>query len=68
MRRSLESWERYRKQQICYGKNIAPSVFIFYSFVGTISAADIYVPDDYAKIQWAVDNASVSSTIIVMYL
>ena len=25
----------------------------------------IYVPDDYAKIQWAVDNASTGSTIIV---
>jgi len=25
----------------------------------------IYVPDDYAKIQWAVDNASAGSTIIV---
>jgi len=25
----------------------------------------IYVPDDYLKIQWAVDNASVGSTIIV---
>ena len=25
----------------------------------------IYVPDDYAKIQWAVDNASIDDTIIV---
>ena len=27
--------------------------------------ATIYVPDDYAKIQWAVDNASVEDTIVV---
>ena len=29
------------------------------------SARTIFVPDDYAKIQWAVDNASVGDTIIV---
>jgi len=29
------------------------------------SAKTIYVPDDYAKIQWAVDNASAGDTIIV---
>jgi len=33
--------------------------------VGVASAKTIYVPDDYAKIQWAVDNASVGDTIIV---
>jgi len=33
--------------------------------VGCASAATIYVPDDYAKIQWAVDNASLGDTIIV---
>ena len=31
----------------------------------SLSSATIYVPDDYAKIQWAVDNASVGDTIIV---
>jgi len=29
------------------------------------SAKTIYVPDDYARIQWAVDNASAGDTIIV---
>ena len=29
------------------------------------SSNTIYVPDDYAKIQWAVDNASAGDTIIV---
>ena len=29
------------------------------------SAATIYIPDNYAKIQWAVDNASAGDTIIV---
>lgn len=30
-----------------------------------VAAKTIYVPDDYEKIQWAVDNASVGDTIIV---
>lgn len=29
------------------------------------STNEIYVPDDYAKIQWAVDNATIGDTIIV---
>ena len=33
--------------------------------VSVASATTIYVPDDYAKIQWAVDNASAGDTIIV---
>ena len=33
--------------------------------VGVASARTIYVPDDYAKIQWAVGNASAGDTIIV---
>ena len=33
--------------------------------VGVASARTIYVPDDYAKIQWAVDNASYGDTIFV---
>ena len=32
---------------------------------GVASARTIYVPDDYAKIQWAVDNATAGDTIIV---
>ena len=38
---------------------------IFCAFVGTVSAADIYAPDNYTKIQWAVDNATEGDTIIV---
>lgn len=34
-------------------------------FVGSASANTIYVPDNYEKIQWAVDNATIGSTIIV---
>ena len=33
--------------------------------IGVASADSIYVPDDRAKIQWAVDNASIGDTIIV---
>ncbi|MCW7078558.1 MAG: right-handed parallel beta-helix repeat-containing protein [Canidatus Methanoxibalbensis ujae] len=33
--------------------------------VGIASATIIYVPDNYAKIQWAVDNATDGDTIIV---
>jgi parallel beta-helix repeat protein len=41
---------------------------IFAGVVPTIAQASpttIYVPDDYAKIQWAVDNASAGDTVIV---
>lgn len=37
----------------------------FWVFVGVTSAATIYVPDDYAKIQWAVDNATTGDITIV---
>jgi len=33
--------------------------------VGVASAKTIYVPDNYEKIQWAVDNATAGDTIIV---
>ena len=33
--------------------------------IGIASADTIYVPDDRARIQWAVDNASIGDTIIV---
>ena len=32
--------------------------------VSVASATTIYVPDDYAKVQWAVNNASAGDTII----
>ena len=47
------------------------SVFLFFAFLvltasaGVSAAKTIYVPDDYAKIQWAVDSASAGDTIIV---
>lgn len=40
------------------------AVLVFVS-VGCASAASIYVPDNYTKIQWAVDNASAGDIIIV---
>ena len=39
--------------------------FVLCAFASVASARTIYVPDDYAKIQWAVDNASAGDTIIV---
>ena len=45
--------------------------FLFFAFLvltalaSVSSARTIYVPDDYEKIQWAVDNASDGDTIIV---
>ena len=35
------------------------------AFAGVSEAKTIYVPDDYEKIQWAVDNASDGDTILV---
>ena len=46
-------------------------VFLFFAFLvltasaGVSAAKTIYVPDDYAKIRWAVDSASAGDTIIV---
>ena len=46
-------------------------VFLVFAFLiltasASVSAAKtIYVPDDYAKIQWAVDNATAGDTIII---
>ena len=40
-------------------------LLVFCAFIGIASATTIYVPDDYANIQWAVDNASDGATIIV---
>jgi len=39
--------------------------FVLCAFASVASARTIYVPDDYAKIQWAVNNASAGDTIIV---
>jgi parallel beta-helix repeat protein len=34
-------------------------------FTAVASATDIYVPDDYAKLQWVIDNATAGDTIFV---
>ena len=51
----------------CEGKFVFPVfAFLVLTALASVSAAKIiYVPDDYAKIQWAVDNASAGDTIIV---
>jgi len=41
------------------------SFLILTAFSGVSAAKTIYVPDDYAKIQWAVSNASTGDRIIV---
>ena len=41
------------------------SHFLLSALTGVSVARTIYVPEDYAKIQWAVDNTSVGDTIIV---
>jgi len=41
------------------------SFLILTAFASVSAARIIYVPDDYAKIQWAVDNATAGDTIIV---
>ena len=50
------------------GKFVFPlfaSFLILTAFASVSAAKTIYVPDDYEKIQWAVDNASAGDTIIV---
>jgi len=50
------------------GKFVFPvfaSFLILTAFASVSAAKTIYVPDDYAKIQWAVDSASDGDTIIV---
>ena len=50
------------------GKVVFPvfvSFLILTAFASVSSARTIYVPDDYEKIQWAVDNASDGDMIIV---
>ncbi|RJS71737.1 hypothetical protein CW714_05295, partial [Methanophagales archaeon] len=51
-------------KRLVYGICVA---FVLCAFVGVsvAFARTIYVPDDYEKIQWAVDHASAGDTIIV---
>ena len=47
------------------GHLLFAALLIAISSIGCAQAATIYVPDNYTKIQWAVDNASAGDTIIV---
>ncbi|MCW7075216.1 MAG: right-handed parallel beta-helix repeat-containing protein [Candidatus Methanospirare jalkutatii] len=51
----------------CEGKFVflAFAFLVLTAFASVSAAKTIYVPDDYAKIQWAVDSASIGDTIIV---
>ena len=44
---------------------LAFTFLVLTAFAGFSAAKTIYVPDDYAKIQWAVNHASAGDTIIV---
>jgi len=44
---------------------VSVSFLILTAFASVSEAKTIYVPDDYARIQWAVDSASIGDTIIV---
>jgi len=53
---------------MCKGKFVFPvfaSFLILTAFACVSEAKTIYVPDDYARIQWAVDHASAGDIIIV---
>ena len=52
-------------RHLVLGVCIASVLLVAFGGVSVASATTIYVPDDYAKIQWAVDNASAGDTIIV---
>jgi len=47
------------------GHLLFAALLIALSSIGCAQAATIYVPDNYTKIQWAVDNATAGDTIIV---
>jgi len=49
----------------CLMFGICVAFVLLGAFVGVASAKTIYVPDDYAKIQWAVNHASAGDTIVV---
>ena len=44
---------------------LAFTFLVLTAFASVSEAKTIYVPDDYARIQWAVDSASIGDTIIV---
>ena len=47
------------------GFELSLIAILLFILATNVQAAVIYVPDDYAKIQWAVDNATTGDTIIV---
>ena len=52
----------------CEARKVVFTVFAFLiltAFASVSAAKTIYVPDDYARIQWAVDNATDGDTIVV---
>ena len=58
-------------KHLVLGVCICVAFVLFSAFAGAgvsvalASATTIYVPDNYAKIQWTVDNATAGDTIIV---
>ena len=52
-----------KHKQIFLGLCIA--LFLLFVTFTAVASSTIYVPDDYANIQWAVDNASVGDTVVV---
>ena len=52
-------------KRLAFGICVAFVLLCAFVGVSEASAKTIYVPDDYAKIQWAVNNASAGDTIIV---
>ncbi|MDF2955116.1 MAG: PKD repeat domain protein [Candidatus Alkanophagales archaeon MCA70_species_2] len=52
-------------KHLVFGVCVAFVLLCAFVGAGVASARTIYVPDDYAKIQWAVDAASAHDTIIV---
>ena len=60
----MEEMKSERRRQRALIFTVLFAILVVVS-VGCASATTIYVPDDYAKIQWAVDNATAGDTIIV---
>jgi len=52
-------------KRLMFGICVAFVLLGAFAGVSVASAKTIYVPDDHARIQWAVDNASAGDTIIV---
>jgi len=69
--KALEKGRRKEVEQIKNKMSVLKFTFVFlcatltFLCVCCASAKTIYVPDDYEKIQWAVDNASAGDTIVV---